>query len=271
MTALPPFVSTLAGDITVSYSGGLDSTSVAYWAVSGGKVRAHLLTLDHGYGYLFNSWAARTARSLARRVGEDRIIHRYVKTRDLMDRLAVRSLVADRKKYGQWFGCCLGCTMAIITKLVIYNLENGIPHICFGSSVGGEYAVMSMPVSTRNFRQLCGLYGIDYRAPLLEDQVSKDMSRQALEQAGIFAGYRFLEKHSFGNQGYCLLSVQHLADVLVNVHPEYEAGAVQRFFDDKLPLCHAYIEEHYRRSGRSLQEDIARLEAIFRASGGGAA
>ena len=263
MRGIPRFIESIVGDVSVSYSGGLDSTSVAFWSIAGRGVKAHLHTLDHGYGYLFNSWASRTARSLAASVGEDKVFHQYIKTRDLFDRLAMRSLLPDRVKYGQWFGCCLGCTLAIITKIVLYNLEHGIPHICLGSSVGGEYAVMSKPVSVAAFKQFSGEYGIHYLTPLLEDHIVKSVERSALEDAGVFPGIRFLDKHSFGNQGYCLLSLQHLPDVLFNVHPEYETDSVSRFLEDKLPVCHEYILEQYRKSGRSMADDVARIKEQF--------
>lgn len=263
MPRVPRFVESIVGDVSVSYSGGLDSTSVALWAITGGNIKAHLHTLDHGYGYPFNSWASRTAKSLARSVGEDKVFHHFIKTKDLFDRVAMGSLVADRKKYGQWFGCCLGCTLAIITKIILYNLENGVPHICLGSSVGGEYAVMSKPVSVAHFKKFAEGFGIHYLAPLLEDNVVKSEERQALKDAGVFSGYRFLDKHSFGNQGYCLLSLQHLPDVLINIHPDYDPEAVDRFINDKLPICHDYIAERYRQTGRSLEEDVARIKDQF--------
>lgn len=263
MPGIPRFVDSLVGDVSVSYSGGLDSTAVALWAITGGEIRAHLHTLDHGYGYLFNSWASRTAESLALSVGKDKVFHQFIKTRDLFDQVAMRSLLVDRKRYGQWFGCCLGCTLAIITKIILYNLEHRIPHLCLGSSVGGEYAVMSKLVSVGFFKEFCGEYGVEYLAPLLDDNIVKSVERRALKDAGVFPGIRFLDKHSFGNQGYCLLSLQHLPDVLFNVHPEYEPDAAARFITDKLPICREYIAEQYRGNGRSLDGDVARIRELF--------
>jgi hypothetical protein len=79
---------------------------VAYLAARHGAPRVHLLTLDHGHGYLFKSWASRTARSLARSLGAERVVHRFVDTRALHRELALGSLLEDRRRYGGWFGCC---------------------------------------------------------------------------------------------------------------------------------------------------------------------
>jgi hypothetical protein len=258
----PAFKQELLGDASVGYSGGLDSTTVAYVAALQRKGRVHLHTLIHGYGYLCHKWTLRSVRSLTKVLGDGIIVHRFVNTKDIFTQIAMKSLLADHKKYGQWFGCCLGCTMALFTKMVIYNLEHGVPHILFGSSVGGQYAVMSMPVTIGLLKDFCGRYGMLYSPPLLENVIVKETERQFLDQAGIFRGYRFLDKHSFANQGYCVLSLQHVPDVLFNVHPINDPAQVERFFVDKRPMCEAYIRDHFAKTGQDLDQAIAKLRSI---------
>ncbi len=255
----PPFVNALVGDASIAYSGGLDSTTVAYLIAREGRHKVHLHTLDHGYGYPFNRWARRTYKTLAKAVGQHQVSHQFVRTKDLFDMVAMRSIVADRKRYGQWFGCCLGCTMAVVSKMIVYNLRKGIPHILFGSSVGGEYAVMSKQVTVKLQQEFCATYGIDYRAPLLENNIVKEQERSLLDAAGIYRGIRFLDKHSFGNQGYCLLSLQHLPDVLFNVHPEYDSDLVEAFYRDKLPICQDYIRSQFAAGGQNLDDAITAM------------
>ena len=262
-----PFNGHLVGQASVCYSGGLDSTWVAYQVASRGQ-RVHLHTLDHGHGYLFNNWSIRTSRSLANSVGQDLVKHDFLDTKDLFRALALENLLGDIREYGQSFGCCLGCTMAMMTKIVIYNLERQVAYIMMGSSVGGQYAVMSMPVIIQLQREFCARYGLIYSAPLIEDQVVKAAERRDLSRAGISTGVRFLDKHSFGNQGYCLLSLQHLPDVLLNVHPNYEPSAVARFFQDKLPVCEGYIQEHFRKAGISLEDAVSCMREITGAGTG---
>mgnify|MGYP006422191317 CR=1 FL=1 len=254
----------LLGACSVGYSGGMDSTAVAYMAAMQKKGCVHLHTLDHGFGYLFNAWAKRPFKTLRKALGDDAVVHRYVKTNDLFRELAANSFIKDKKEYGQTFGCCLGCTMALVTKMVIYNLERGIPHIFFGSSVGGEYAVMSMEATVTRLQKLCAKYGVIYAPPLLENHIEKAAERKLLDDAGVFRGYRFLDKHSFGNQGYCLLSLQHLPDVLFNVHPTYDSEQVGRFFDDKAEICERYIETYFKAEGKDLDAAVAALLTITR-------
>ena len=261
MNPQSPFNGQLLGEASVCYSGGLDSTWVAYQVASRGK-RVHLHTLDHGHGYLFNRWSRKTSRSLASSVGQDLVTHAFLDTKDLFKDVALANILGDINKYGESFGCCLGCTMAMVTKIVIYNLEHQVAYIMMGSSVGGQYAVMSMPVIIQLQREFCARFGLIYSAPLIEDQVVKAVERRDLSHAGVSTGARFLDKHSFGNQGYCLLSLQHLPDVLLNMHPNYDPAAVERFFLDKLPLCEAYIQQHFSRAGASLEEAVARMRKI---------
>jgi hypothetical protein len=256
------FKQPLLGDVSVGYSGGLDSTSVAYIAALQKKGRVHLHTFRHGYGYLFYYWVKRTFRTLEAVLGPEVVTHRYVYTKDLFDEIAMKSLLADGRKYGQYFGCCLGCTLSFITKMIIFNIENKVPHIMFGSSVGGTYAVMSMPVTVAANKAFCGKYGILYTPPLLENNIVKQVERDMLDKAGIFRGLRFLDKHSFGNQGYCLLSVQHLPDVLFNVHPIYDPEQVSRFIADKRPICERYIEDYFRKKGVDLEAGVEKLRKL---------
>ncbi|MBC8453625.1 hypothetical protein H8D64_01050 [PVC group bacterium] len=253
---------TLLGDVSICYSGGLDSTTLAYLAAKKGKGKVHLHTLYHGYGYLFNNWIKRTVASLKKALPDDVVSHRYMNTKDLFDLVAMKSLRSDHKKYGQWFGCCLGCTLSAITKIIIYNLENGIPHVFFGSSVGGQYTVMSKPITADALKELCNTYGLIYSSPLIENNIVKEQERELMDSVGIFRGYRFLDKHSFGNQGYCLLSLQHLPDVLLNLHPKYDDSPVQQFLDDKLPICKQFVEDHFKDKGQNLEERIVTIKDI---------
>jgi len=190
------------------------------------------------------------------------VVHHFGRTRELFDKLAMRSLLADRRRYGQRFGCCLGCTMAMITNVIIYNLQRRIPHVMMGSSMGGTYAVMSMPVTVELQKEYCARYGIRYSPLLLEHEIVKTVERELLDEAGVFRGIRFLDKHSFGNQGYCLLSLQHLPDVLLNVHPEYDPQQVRRFFLDKLPICERYIRDHFTRTGQDLPRLVDQVREL---------
>lgn len=108
-----------------------------------------------------------------------------------------------------------------------------------------------------------------YATPLLDDLITKPVERATLRAAGIRTGKRFLDKHSFGNQGYCLLSLQHLPDVLFNVHPVYDPEQVRRFYQDKLPLCEAHVAAHFRRLGQDPGALVARVPSDLPLAGRG--
>ncbi len=249
----------LFGDVSVFFSGGLDSTAVACMAGLKEKGRVHLLTLDHGHGYLFRTWAEKNVPALKRALGHDRVVHRYVDTCDLFRVLAIEPFLRDLLKYKAKLGVCMGCTMALTTKAVIYNLENEIPHIMMGSSVGGTYAPQSMPATVAEQKAFCAQYGVVYSTPLLDEHIVKAQERELLQTLGVWPGIRFLDKHSFGNQGYCLPSLQHLPDVLFNLHPVHKPDQVTRFYREKAPICHDYIAEHFRKTGHDMALLVERL------------
>ncbi len=253
----------IVGDVSVFFSGGLDSTAVALMAGLKNKGRVHLLTLDHGYGYAFRRWAETNVPAMTRALGYDRVVHRYVDTKDLFEAIAVKPFLRDLMKYRAKFGVCMGCTMALTAKTVIYNLENGIPHIMMGSSVGGTYAPQSMPVTVSNQKAFCARYGIRYSTPLLDDNIVKAQERELLSSLGVWSGVRFLDKHSFGNQGYCLPSLQHLPDVLFNLHPSHDPESVGRFYQEKAPICHDYIAAYFRDKGQDLDQLVERMRERF--------
>lgn len=255
----------LYGDVSVFFSGGLDSTSVACMVALRGVGRVHLHTLDHGYGYLFARWAEKNLPALRRAVGEARVLHRFVDTKDLFTELSIKPLFADIRKYHATFGCCMGCTLAIATKTLIYNLEHEIPHIMMGSSVGGTYAPQSMPMTVSLMKAFCGRYGVRYSTPLLDHNIVKARERELLRALEVWPGMRFLDKHSFGNQGYCVPSLQHLGDVLFNVHPEPDPEQIRRYFLEKQKVCEAYLEGHFKARGIDMQPLVDAL--VSRTSG----
>ncbi len=252
----------VVGDVSVFFSGGLDSTAVACMAGLKQAGRVHLITLDHGYGYLFKRWAERNVPALKRVLGDDRVVHRYMDIHDLFKTIAVDSFVRDLATYRAKFGVCMGCTMALTAHTVVYNLENRIPHIMMGSSVGGTYAPQSMPVTVALQKAFCARYGIIYSTPLLDDHIVKEQERELLRTLGVSPGIRFLDKHSFGTQGYCLPSVQHLPDVFLNIHPVYPPTKVGQFYQAKVDLCHDHVVSHFRRTGQDLDAAVAALREM---------
>ena len=244
------------GDTSVSYSGGLDSTVVAYLAGLKTPGRLHLMTMIHNYGSLFNHWAGRHVVDLKRIYGDKRVIHRYVNHSDVFKELTLKTLLPDLGRYGH-FVWCLGCNLSLMTKVIINNLLYSIPNHLYCSSVGGQYAVMSMSMTHDEWKKLYAEYGIRFQTPLLDADIAKGEERAIMERAGIWVGYRF-RRGVHGVQPICIPGFQHILDVLVDFHTTYDPDKVQKYIRSRWPMMKAIVEEFFRQRNLPLEELIQR-------------
>ena len=244
------------GDTSVSYSGGLDSTVVAYLAGLKTPGRLHLMTMIHNYGSLFNHWAGRHVVDLKRIHGDKRVIHRYVNHSDVFQELTLKTLLPDLVKYGH-FVWCLGCNLSLMTKVIINNLLYSIPNHLYCSSVGGQYAVMSMSMTHDEWKKLYAEYGIRFQTPLLDADIAKGEERAVMERAGIWVGYRF-RRGVHGVQPICIPGFQHILDVLVDFHTTYDPDKVQKYIRSRWPMMKAIVAEFFRQRNLPLDELIQR-------------
>jgi len=250
-------------DFAVAYSGGLDSTAVAYIYGKEYGGTMHLLTMDHKIGHLFPKLALRHVKDLRRIFGPERVIHEFLYTRQTFDHLYLHRWWADYREYRSHFVWCLACNLALDVHIIIHCLRHRVPSVLFCSSVGGQrYAVMSVPVTTRQRIDFYGEYGIRYRVPLLERGISKDEERKVLKDAGIWPGYRF-RRAALGVQPLCLPgNFQHLPDTLFDIHPIYDDDQVKRFIMEKTPLMRKIIADHFRRQGEEIQPLVSAVGAL---------
>lgn len=246
-------------DITVCFSGGLDSTYVANMMGREYSGKVHLFTMLP-YGQLFPRWADRHAADLAELLGEDRVFHHYEDTKALFHDITVGTFFKDWVKYKSHFVWCLGCQCAMVAKVIIYNLEHQVPYVFFSSSVGGQYAVMSMPVTHKNWKNFYREYGIVFQAPLLDRNIKKPQEREELRALGVWIGYRF-NRAVLGVQPFCVYGLQHILDILFHVHTTYDPYQVDRFFQDKAPILRNHIDEHFKKKGVEIQPLIDNLNA----------
>ncbi len=248
-------------DFSVLYSGGLDSCAVPI--LVGGQTRGgiHLLTFKHGYGTLFNEWSRRHTPELQRVLGM-RVEHHLVDLTDVWDELGARRFLKDAFKYkGHWVAC-LGCQESMATHTILYNLERNITNTFICSSVGGEYAVMSMPVTRDKNCEFYARYGVRYNAPLLDLGIGKPEERQLLREQGIDPGWGARRSHQ-GYQPICLIGFQHSLDIVFDFHTTYPPDRVAAFLDEKFEIMDRIIRRNLADRGHDPDELIARNLAVF--------
>ncbi len=241
---------------SVLYSGGLDSCAVPL--IVGKRTRGgiHLLTYKHAYGTLFNEWSRRHTPDLQRVLGK-RVEHHLIDLTAFWNAIGARRVVLDGLKYrGHWV-CCLGCQEAMAAHTIVYNLERNVANALICSSVGGEYAVMSMPITREKNKEFYARYGIRYNAPLLDLGIGKPEERRVLQEHGIEAGWGFRRSHQ-GYQPICLLGFQHSLDILFDFHTTYPPDRVAAFLDEKFEIMDRLIRDTLRERGHDPDRLIAR-------------
>lgn len=238
-------------NFAVLFSGGLDSTAVALLIGPRAQGTAHLLTYFHHYGTFFNDWCRKHIPELRQVVGENKVFHQLFDIHAFFDEIAISTLIKDFFKYRDHFNICLGCQQAMATRTIIYCLEHNITNAFICSSVGGEYAAMSMPLTRDRNTAFYQRYGIRYDAPLLRHNIAKPEERSLLASHNIHPGYGF-RRSVQGYQPVCVLGFQHGMDILFDLHTTYQPRRVDAFLDEKYQIMEKIIERWFEQKGTPL-------------------
>lgn len=251
----------LPGSFTVCYSGGLDSSAVGLIMGRRYAGTIHLWTLDHRFGHLFPKWSGKHADDLKRIYGQDRVRHTINDITEVFKRITLKTFRKDLMEYGH-FIWCLGCQLSMVTNVIIYNLEHRSSRTFLCSSVGGEYSVMSMPTSIEEKTRIYWKYGIRFSTPLIDEHIDKAEERRLLQEAGMWLGVRF-RRGVHGVQPICLPGLQHIGDVLFDLHTTYAPDKLRKYIQTREPLMDEIIHNYFHAKGLDLQTLIAETQALL--------
>jgi hypothetical protein len=243
-------------DFSVLFSGGLDSTAVPLVVGPRTDGEIHLLTFKHGYGTFFNEWSRKHVPELVDVLGP-RVFHDIVDLTEIWNEIGFKRMLQDFFRYRANWVCCLGCQESMAAYTIAYNLERNISNTLICSSVGGEYAVMSMNITREKNAGFYARYGVRYNAPLLDLGISKPEEREVLAQHGILPGWGARRSHN-GFQPICVLGFQHAFDVVLDAHTTYDAEQVSAFLDDKFEIMDRIIRRILTEKGLDPDACIAK-------------
>lgn len=248
-------------EVSLCFSGGLDSTATAILLGEGYSGKIHLLTMLHGHGQLFPGLSLRHVNDLKRILDKERVEHHFISTKEIFRRVVVSSFLKDSKKYGWQVACCLGCFLGFATALIIYNLERRISYMAVASCPHDvEACFNAQPAVIQGLKDLYTKYGIRYSHPLIELNMNKSRERRFLRSQGIWPGLR-VRHRTLGVQPICILgNLITWPDIFVNVHPHYDNKSMKEYIDSKKSIIYEYIAEHFRKSGKNLDELIRKLK-----------
>jgi hypothetical protein len=188
--------------------------------------------------------------------------HHLVDLTKIWNEVGFKRMLKDALKYrGHWV-CCLGCQESMATFTIAYNLERNITNTFICSSVGGEYAVMSMPVTRQKNVEFYKRFGVRYNAPLLDLGVAKPEERRVLRDHGIEPGWGARRSHQ-GYQPICVLGFQHALDIVFDFHTTYPPDRVGAFLDEKYIIMERIIRRSLQEKGLDPDELIEQNIATY--------
>jgi hypothetical protein len=251
-------------NFSVLYSGGLDSVAVPLIIGGDQKQRdsgIHLLTYKHWYGTFFNGWSKKHTPELKRILGE-RVEHHLIDLTRVWNEIGAKRMLFDAMKYGGHWVCCLGCQESMGTLTIAHSLIHNCTNAFICSSVGGEYAVMSMPITRKKNIAFYERFGVRYNAPLLDLGISKPEERLVLQENGMDPGWGARRSHQ-GYQPICLLGFQHAFDIVFDWHTTYPPDRIAAFLDEKFEIMDKVIRKTLIARGYDPDDALARTKTQY--------
>ena len=231
-------------DVSLCFSGGLDSTTTALLLAEKFEGKVHLLTMLHGHGQLFSRLSLRPVRALQRILGEDKVEHHFLSTREVFKKIVTPNFFQDARRYGWQIACCLGCHLGFAAALTVYNLERGIRYMAIASCPhDAENCFNAQPPVIQGFQDLYARHGIVYSHPLIELNINKDQEMRFLKEKGIRLHKRFRHR-TLGTQPICLLGlILTWPDIFVAWKPHYDYEKMREYIEVKKALVDEYISD----------------------------
>ena len=251
----------LKGDVSLCFSGGLDSTMTAFLLAEKFAGNVHLLTMLHNHGQFFPSLSRRPVNALKEILGGDKIEHHFLSTQKIFKKIVTASLFRDGRQYGWQIACCLGCHLGFAVALTIYNLERGIKHMAIASCPHDvEECFNAQPPVVKGLQDIYSRYGIVYSQPLIKLNINKEQAKTHLEKHGIRMHIR-VRHRTLGTQPICLLGFfLTWPDIFTDWKPHYDYEIMEAYIREKNPLIDEYISDYFHQSGQSLDKLINRLK-----------
>lgn len=246
-------------EIALMFSGGLDSTATAL-ALAETHERVHLVTFQNGYGHLKMGRARARFEDLTRTVGP-KFTYSLISTKPLFDRLLVRSVGKDYRRFGSGFVWCLGCKLAMHARSAWFCLENGVPRMTDGSNSETDEMVEQSLLSLSLIDFFYEDHGIAYGAPVYD--ATRDESRDILKEAGVRTGLTVLGRQ-LGVQPSCVAGeLYYLPYLLLNKPVRHDEAKVAAFFEEKVPAASQLVREGLASVGLDADALIAeRVDAL---------
>ena len=240
-------------DITLMFSGGVDSTATAIMLAEQ-HPRVHLLTYRNGYGHWYFHRVKARYDELSRVMGES-FQWTLVSIKDHFGKLLVDTVLDDYSKYKSGFIWFMGCKMAMHMRSVIYCLEHGVPRMADGSNEDTNEMVEQMLISLTLIRMFYGRYGVEFGTPVYE--VRREDSRQLIKQWDLNMGIQVMDRHLCIQPTCVAGELYYMPYLLFNKRVKHDESEVAEFIAGKQQIADRIIRAHFAAKGVDLDELVA--------------
>ncbi len=231
------------------FSGGVDSTMAAALLAERFD-RVHLLTYHNGHGTAGMAKSRARVDELRARFGAERFVHVLDSTKEWMQRVVSRELVANYKEYGSGFIWCMGCKLAMHARSAVHCLENGVRYMADGSSGSTQEMVEQMMVSLSLIRLFYADLGIHFFTPVYD--LERETEQAELRRRGFRMGIQIMGRN-VGIQPSCYAGLTYyLPYLLFNKPPDHDEANVARFIRDKGATTRELVGEWFAARGREM-------------------
>ena len=156
-------------EIAVLYSGGTDSTCVAF-LMAKEVDKVHLLVYKR-FGLFSIDNIATNAKKLRERFGEDKFVYKVIDLNRLFKEVSYAKYWHNLKNYGFFMlSTCGLCKLAMHIRTLIYCLENNIKYVCDGANknAGAGYFPAQMLEVIDLIEEMYAQYGVSYSRPVFD-------------------------------------------------------------------------------------------------------
>lgn len=203
-------------EITVLFSGGLDSTAVAIEFLKANWF-VHMLTFYNGA----EQWLdlAKVKADYIMRAFPNKTSYQVRDCTYLFHELGIRSLESDIITYGNLV--CCACKLAMLTEAILFCKEKNVSLVADGFKESQSYYPEQTPEFMLATKEFAARFGVEYVHPLWETPL------ESLEDIALSVGVP-----TSPMQAYCLFERN---PVTGNTH-------VEEFVRTKISQAHPYLE-----------------------------
>jgi len=157
-------------EIAILYSGGTDSTCVAYLMAERFQ-KVNLLTIQR-FGFSSVDKSGRNVSPLSEKFPAVIFVHKILKADSLAEYLNYSHFFRNLSKYGFFtLSNCVICCLVNHFRVLIYCLENGIVNVADGVTREWPFFPSHMEPVIAQFRQMYSRFNINYLTPVYDFDV----------------------------------------------------------------------------------------------------